>query len=221
MCGRFQASSSPAEIARWFKTTGPAPNMRQRYNAAPTQGLPVVLRDAESGARRPEALRWGLVRFWAKDAKIAYSTINAMAETVATKPAFRDAFKSRRCLVPADGFYEWKKLDARRSSPIAWPGRPLFELRDVHHRMNFPNRAGLGIGRPHCTNCVRTIEEQRPDDGNRNGWIDLGKAIHEFCRARQQRQELAANTQECVVVYPVRRQSADLNSEELPLPNVG
>jgi putative SOS response-associated peptidase YedK len=78
MCGRFQASSSPAELARWFKTAGPAPNMLQRYNAAPTQDLPVVLRDPESGERRLEALRWGLVPFWAKDAKIAYSTINAM-----------------------------------------------------------------------------------------------------------------------------------------------
>jgi putative SOS response-associated peptidase YedK len=117
MCGRFQASSSPAELARWFKTTGPIPNMRQRYNAAPTQDLPIVLRDAESGERRLEALRWGLVPFWAKDAKIAYSTINAMAETVATKPAFRDAFKSRRCLVPADGFYEWQKLDAKTKQP--------------------------------------------------------------------------------------------------------
>src|SRR5260221_1691980 len=117
MCGRFQASSSPAELARWFKTTGPIPNMRQRYNAAPTQDLPIVLRDPESGERRLDALSWGLVPFWAKDAKIAYSTINAMAETVATKPAFRDAFKSRRCLVPADGFYEWQKLDAKTKQP--------------------------------------------------------------------------------------------------------
>src|SRR5216684_1237230 len=117
MCGRFQASSSPAELARWFKTTGPLPNVKQRYNAAPAQDLPVVLRDPESGERRLEALRWGLIPSWAKDVNIFYSTINAMAETVATKPAFLDAFKSRRCLVPADGFYEWKKLDAKTKQP--------------------------------------------------------------------------------------------------------
>ncbi len=117
MCGRFQPSSSAAEIARWFKTTGPAPNLQQRYNAAPTQDLPVVLRDPKSGERRLEALRWGLIPFWAKDEKIAYSMINAMAETVATKPAFRNAFTSRRCLVPADGFYEWKKLHAKAKQP--------------------------------------------------------------------------------------------------------
>jgi putative SOS response-associated peptidase YedK len=81
------------------------PNFRERYNAAPTQSLLTVLHDPDTGDRRLEALRWGLIPFWAKDAKIAYSTINA-AETVATKPAFRYAFKSRRCLVPADGFYE-------------------------------------------------------------------------------------------------------------------
>jgi putative SOS response-associated peptidase YedK len=117
MCGRFQASNSPAELARWFKTTGPLPNVRQRYNAAPTQDLPVVLRDPKSGERRLEALRWGLIPFWAKDVKIFYSTINAMAESVATKPAFRDAFKRRRCLVPADGFYEWQKRDGNTKQP--------------------------------------------------------------------------------------------------------
>jgi putative SOS response-associated peptidase YedK len=128
MCGRFQASSSPAELARWFKTIGPLPNVKQRYNATPTQDLPVALRDPESGERRLEALRWGLIPFWAKDTKIAYSTINAMAETLTTKPAFRDAFKSRRCLVPADGFYEWKKLDAKTKQPyriIMADGSPM------------------------------------------------------------------------------------------------
>jgi putative SOS response-associated peptidase YedK len=71
----------------------------------------------ESGERRLVALCWGLIPFWTKDAKIGYSTINAMAETAATKPAYRDAFKSQRCLVPADGFYEWKKLDAKTKRP--------------------------------------------------------------------------------------------------------
>jgi len=117
MCGRFQATTSAAELARLFKAAGPLPNVQQRYNAAPTQDLPVVLRDRETGERRIEALRWGLIPFWAKDAKIGFSTINAKAETVATAPAFRDAFKSRRCLVPADGFYEWQKLDAKTKQP--------------------------------------------------------------------------------------------------------
>lgn len=74
--------------------------------------------DDDPGRSKPGGpLRWGLIPFWAKDAKIAYSTINAMAETVSTKPAFREAFKSLRCLVPADGYYEWKKIDAKTKQP--------------------------------------------------------------------------------------------------------
>ncbi len=134
MCGRFQASSSPAELARCFNTTGPVPNLQQRYNAAPGQHLPIVLRGPETGKRRLAALRWGLIPSWAGDVKVAYSMFNAMAETVATKPAFRDAFARRRCLVPADAFYEWKQLDAdaktkqpyrfimRGGSPMAFAG---------------------------------------------------------------------------------------------------
>jgi putative SOS response-associated peptidase YedK len=117
MCGRFQASRSPAEIARWFKTTGPLPNAQPRYNAAPTQSLLTVLRDPESGERRLEVLRWGLIPYCARDAKIAYSTINAKAETVAATPAFRDAFRRRRCLVPAHAFYEWQQRDAKTKQP--------------------------------------------------------------------------------------------------------
>jgi hypothetical protein len=79
------ASTSQAELPRWFKTTVPLPNVQQRYEAAPTQMLPIVLRDHESGHRRLEGLRWGLIPFLAKDAKIRSSTTNAKAETVATR----------------------------------------------------------------------------------------------------------------------------------------
>jgi putative SOS response-associated peptidase YedK len=130
MCGRFQASRSAAEVARWFKTTGRLPNSRERYNAAPTQSLLTVLGDRESGERRLDTLRWGLIPFWAKDATIGYKTINAMCETVASKPAFREAFKSRRCLVPADAFYEWKKLDPNETAiPLRNGGRVALRLR--------------------------------------------------------------------------------------------
>ena len=78
-----------------------------RYNIAPTQKAPVVRE--RDGKRECVMLRWGLIPFWAKDAKIAYKTINARAETVATAPSYRAAFKARRCLVPTSGFYEWQK----------------------------------------------------------------------------------------------------------------
>jgi putative SOS response-associated peptidase YedK len=99
-----------------------AQNTRPRYNAAPTQSLPVVLRDRESGARRLETLRWGLIPFWAKDAKMVYTTINAKSETVATKAAFREAFESRRCIVPADGVL--RMAAARRQDQAALSLRP-------------------------------------------------------------------------------------------------
>lgn len=106
MCGRYAITSHADAIARLFQTRGALLNLRERFNVAPTQDAPVIrLRD---GMRVMANLRWGLIPSWAKDTKIAYSTINARVETVATKPAFRDAYRHRRCLVPADAFYEWR-----------------------------------------------------------------------------------------------------------------
>lgn len=108
MCGRF-AFYSPAEAtAALFGASGSL-DIEPRYNVAPTQYVASV-RNAEGGdARELVLLRWGLVPFWAKDPAIGNRMINARAETVAEKPAFRAAFRRRRCLVLADGFYEWHK----------------------------------------------------------------------------------------------------------------
>jgi putative SOS response-associated peptidase YedK len=118
------------EIRALFETVNPTPNAAPNYNAAPTDTLPVVRLDRE-GRRSLDLLRWGLIPYWAKDASIGPRCINAMAETVATKPAFRDAFRQRRCLVPVDFFYEWRKLpDGKQpyaigladGSPMAFAG---------------------------------------------------------------------------------------------------
>lgn len=109
MCGRFTLHTSGADLAAIFGLSKVL-DVPARYNIAPTQGI-LTLHAADDGALEPVTMRWGLIPSWAKDAKIASSTINAKAETVATKPAFRSAFKRRRCLIPADGFYEWQKLD--------------------------------------------------------------------------------------------------------------
>ena len=119
MCGRFLMSKSPDEVARWFATRNATPNIRPSYNVAPSQDVVAVRFNPETGQRTLDALRWGLVPYWAKDIKIGYSLINAKAETVAEKSAFREAFKSRRCLIAADGFYEWKKPDAKTKQPYA------------------------------------------------------------------------------------------------------
>lgn len=120
MCGRYYRRSDKQRIADAFRVgVPPTFDILPSYNIVPQSFQPVVRLDAETNQRELALLRWGLIPFWAKDAKIAYSTINAKAETLATAPAFREALRRRRCLVPADGFYEWQKLDAKTKQPWA------------------------------------------------------------------------------------------------------
>ncbi len=105
MCGRFALFSSPADIQRFFDVHPISFDLQPNYNVAPTQEIPVIVQ--HEGARRIKKGHWGLVPFWAKDISIGSRMINARVETVGSKPAFRTALKLRRCLIPADGFYEW------------------------------------------------------------------------------------------------------------------
>jgi putative SOS response-associated peptidase YedK len=115
MCGRFTLRTSAQEVAKTFGLLE-VPELRLRYNIAPTQEvLTITLQD---GKRHGQLSRWGLIPSWADDPKVGYRLINARAETVADKPSFRSAFKRSRCLVVADGFYEWKKgSDAKTKQP--------------------------------------------------------------------------------------------------------
>jgi putative SOS response-associated peptidase YedK len=122
MCGRYVRKSTRREIAAWFGTETEAEDTQAwgvSYNVAPQTFQPVVRLNRETGKREIALMRWGLIPYWSKDAQIATSTINAKAETVPTAPAFREAFKRRRCLVPADAFYEWQKLDPKHKQPFA------------------------------------------------------------------------------------------------------
>lgn len=114
MCGRF-AFYSPAEAAAALFGVDADIEAEPRYNIAPTDDVLAIRTDAD-GKRELARLRWGLVPFWAKDPSIGNRMINARAETVAEKPAFRAAFRRRRCLVLADGFYEWRR-EADRKTP--------------------------------------------------------------------------------------------------------
>ena len=110
MCGRFARRSTQQVLADWFGVElEDMPWFAPTYNAAPQSVQPVVRLNRDSGNREFALQRWGLVPFWAKDAKLAYTTINARAEQAAQKPAFREALRKRRCLVPADAFYEWQR----------------------------------------------------------------------------------------------------------------
>jgi putative SOS response-associated peptidase YedK len=110
MCGRFARKSTQEVLADWFGVElEDMPWFAPSYNVAPQSVQPVVRLNRDSGQREFAPLRWGLVPFWAKDAKFGYTTINARAEEAAAKPAYREALKKRRCLVPADAFYEWQR----------------------------------------------------------------------------------------------------------------
>lgn len=111
MCGRYALTSPPAVIAERFDLAW-APDVPPHYNIAPSQTIPVV-RETEKG-RELAMLRWGLIPSWAKEPSIGMKLINARGETLAEKPAFRSAYRQRRCLVPADAFYEWKPVAGRK-----------------------------------------------------------------------------------------------------------
>jgi putative SOS response-associated peptidase YedK len=109
MCGRFSLHTSEPQIREAFGLEHTEPlGLKPRYNVAPSQDIPIV-RDIDTG---PELVlaRWGLVPHWSKESKLKYSTINARIESVAEKPTYRTPFKRSRCLIPADGFYEWKQV---------------------------------------------------------------------------------------------------------------
>src|SRR5438874_200917 len=108
MCGRFTLRAPPQQLAEEFDLTD-WPSLSPRYNIAPTQQVPVIRLRPDGPVREAVLMRWGLVPFWAEDIKIGSRMINARADSLATKPAFRAALKQRRCLVPADGFFEWRK----------------------------------------------------------------------------------------------------------------
>lgn len=110
MCGRYTLKAEGQTVADLFGLSEEL-DLEPRYNIAPTQQIPVVLENPDDGNRTLEMMHWGLIPSWSKDPSIGSRMINARAETVAEKPSYRSAFKRRRCLVVADGFYEWKKTE--------------------------------------------------------------------------------------------------------------
>ena len=133
MCGRYVSSSPPDEIARYFDAEPPGEaELEPNWNVAPTADVYVVLVDG--GVRRLESLHWGLVPFWATSPAIGNRMINARAEGLADKNAFKRAFRKRRCIVPADGFYEWQKVPGQKAK------QPYFIERRDHEPLAF---AGL------------------------------------------------------------------------------
>ncbi len=120
MCGRYARRSDKQRIAEHFAVHGASlPDFGPSWNVAPQTFQPVIRLNRDTGEREIVMMRWGLVPYWAKDPGIGLRTINAKAESIITAPAFREAFKYRRCLIPADAFYEWQKLTGKMKQPFA------------------------------------------------------------------------------------------------------
>jgi putative SOS response-associated peptidase YedK len=176
MCGRYSITTPAEAMRRLFGFASPLPNWPARYNVAPTQSVPIVrLARAAAGASSERELvlaRWGLVPPWAKDMKIGARLINARGEGIAKTPSFRAAFRARRCLVPADGFYEWQKtphgkqpyrIGLKGGSP---PALPLFAFAGLWERWEM---AADGVPIESCTivttdanALLRPIHERMP-----------------------------------------------------------
>jgi putative SOS response-associated peptidase YedK len=165
MCGRF-AFYSPAEATAALFGASDVPVVRPRYNIAPTQTIPAV-RVGSEAAREVALLRWGLVPFWAKDPSIGNRMINARAETVAEKPSFRAAYRKRRCLILADGFYEWRKeadgktpyfISLASGEPFAFAG--LWE--DWHAKDSDDSVQSTAIITTSASEFMRQIHDRMP-----------------------------------------------------------
>lgn len=147
MCGRYYRRSDKQRIAEAFKVgVPPSFEILPDYNAAPTTFQPVIVEDRDTGERVIRAMRWGLIPFWAENPeKLGVSTMNAKAESLMKKPIWREPFERHRCLVPADGFYEWQKFSSKSKQPwaIALKGDQPLAFAGLWDRWKAPDKSVL------------------------------------------------------------------------------
>jgi len=139
MCGRYRLSRRKQLIQEYFETANEV-DWEPRYNIAPSQAVPIIRQAASKPERHFSLARWGLIPYWAKDASIGFRTINARSETVASKPAFSEAVRRRRCLIPADGFYEWQRgVKAKQPFHFGMADDSLFAFAGLWERWKDPS----------------------------------------------------------------------------------
>jgi putative SOS response-associated peptidase YedK len=200
MCGRYELSSHPEVIALAFGLPS-VPQLRARYNIAPTQQVPIV-RTNRDGARELVEVRWGLVPRWARDPSIGARMINARAETVATNGAFRFPYAHHRCLVPVNGFYEWRKSAAGKiPHHVGMRDHRPFALAGLYERW----RSGEGeiidsvaIVTREATGAVRSLHDRMPvivAEADYARWLD--RAIEDVGDL------LDSPSREALVIHPV------------------
>ena len=162
MCGRFVLAADPALLQRGFNLAS-LPDIQPRYNIAPTQPVPVITNEAPNAL---SMLRWGLIPSWSKDMSAASKMINARAETAAEKPAFRAAFRRRRCLIPATGFYEWQARENGRAPMFIYlKNTPVFAfagLWEIWHSPQGDEVRTFTIITTEANSFMRTIHDRMP-----------------------------------------------------------
>jgi len=141
MCGRYRLSRRKQIVEAHFSGVSGQEDWNPRYNIAPTQPVPIIRQNSQKPVRELSLLRWGLIPSWAKDASVASRMINARSETAGAKPAFRDPLTNRRCLIPADGFYEWQRT-GKVKQPYCFEVNDgeLFAFAGIWDRWTDPNR---------------------------------------------------------------------------------
>jgi putative SOS response-associated peptidase YedK len=184
MCGRFGRIVSDRTLREKYRLERMA-QLRDGYNIAPQQSIGAV-RTAEDG-RELALLRWGLIPSWSKDPKIAFKLTNARAETVAEKPSFRSAFKQRRCIIPASGFYEWKR-EAKQKQPfyIHPRGEELFSFAGLWETWHDPEGEVIescAVITTEANEVMRPIHDRMPvilDTEAESVWLDLHAPVEDL-----------------------------------------
>ncbi len=213
MCGRFTLTASPEQLAMRFDAELPTFDYHPRYNIAPGQMITAVI--AHEGKNRIGELKWGLVPSWAKDEKIGYKTLNAKAETVHEKPAFKTAFQRRRCISPADGFYEWQKSgDDKQPMRILLKNHQIFGMAGLYDTWLAPDGSKLHS----CTlittkpnGLVAPIHDRMPVILRREDepiWMDRGRHDPELLHSL-----LVPFPEEEMTYYPVDKMVGNVRNE--------
>jgi putative SOS response-associated peptidase YedK len=200
MCGRYSITLPVEAMRGLFGFVGPGANLAARYNVAPRQEVPAVRRGAAKAGEAPERrlvmLRWGLVPFWAKDESIGDRLINARSETAAEKPSFREAIEARRCLIPADGFYEWKPAGKlKQPYRIELQGRRPFAFAGLWERWERTDGTALetcAILTTEANESLHAIHHRMPvilDPADYGRWLDVEgndpRAVAPLLRCRE------------------------------------
>lgn len=178
MCGRYSLAVDEEKIRKFFDLVRVNFEHSPRHNVAPGQLAPVIIE------KKMGLMRWGLVPYWAQDEKIGYKLINARAETIAEKPSFRDSFLKRRCLIPADGFYEWLK-EGQEKRPFRFVSNDLFAFAGIYDTWSSKDKVlhSFSIITCEANDTVRGIHHRMPvilDKGARDIWLDRSIADKEL-----------------------------------------